>query len=356
VNVLYLIGQQAIRFSGIGGMVIALVGTLYMAYDLFGQRHGPLRILTEAITYVIVGTLVGTAALGVIAFDAVRFDPYFVHAVSEIGAVSVLLAFGSTGGLGAGLGYVLTIERKWNAGQPAYREDRRYVRILLGFALGVFEGMLVYVVMANFRHSHDLNSGIFWGAVQGPPAGLLFGFLVALLQVHFNPQPAVLPDAVQSGPNIRVTLRPRKDSANRQDVTAGHELIVGELVVHVDGDTALASGVEMAEKKTAQRAPFDLIGLCSGMATGVAVGPVTAVSYFALYGQFVPWTFALISLAGIVGGTGLGCVLATAERALLWVDRLPPKRLGTAGVFFVFVGFLIQVTEEAVKVTLTVSH
>jgi hypothetical protein len=299
------LGQQAIRFSGLGGAVITLVGTLYMAYDLFGQRHGPLRILTEAITYVLIGMIFGTTALGVIALGAVTLDPYFVAIVSKLGAVSVLLAFGASGGFGAGLGYVLTIERKWNGGRPKYRKDRRVIRILLGLGLGIFEGCLVYAVMANFHHTQDVATGLFWGAIQGPPAGLLFGFLVALLLVHFQPQD-----------------RPASEK-------------------HVDDQLAKQSRV------------FDTAGLLAGVATGVAVGPMTATSYFALYGPFLPATFAFISLAGIIGGIGLGLVLATAERTLLWVDHLPPKRLGIAGVFFIFLGFLLQATQQISQIAST---
>ena len=84
----------------------------------------------------------------------------------------------------------------------------------------------------------------------------------------------------------------------------------------------------MDDQLAKQPRVFDTAGLLSGIATGVAVGPMTATSYFALYGPFLPATFAFISLAGIIGGIGLGLVLATAERTLLWVDHLPSKRLG----------------------------
>lgn len=303
MDLLNVFVQQTIRFSGLIGAVIALVGTLYMAYDLFGQRHGPLRVLTEALTYVIVGIVVGTLALGLIALDAVFLDPYFVNSVTVRGAISVLIAFGASGGFGAGLGYVLTIERKWHAGQPRYHPDRPLYRVLKGLLLGVFEGYLVYVVMANFRNTHDVRSGLFWGAAQGWPVGLLFGFLVAYLQVYFN----------QQSPTSR------------------------------DEDTGKWQW------------PFDPVGLRSGIATGVGVGPITAMSYFALYGPVVPQTFVMISCAGLVGGVGLGLVLATAERIMLWVDRLPPKRLGIAGVFFIFLGFLFQAVQQVAQIAASYS-
>src|SRR5215467_10447605 len=111
----------------------------------------------------------------------------------------------------------------------------------------------------------------------------------------------------------------------------------------------MANGVLQGSEHT-QR--LDIVGLLSGVATGVAVGPMTATSYFALYGPFVPLTFVTISIAGIIGGTGLGVVLATAEHILLWMDRLPPKRLGMAGAFFVVLGFLFQAIQQLAQINI----
>lgn len=301
-DLLRTVGQDAIRVSGIAGALIALLGTLYMAYDLFGQGHGLLRVLTEAITYVIIGVVFGTLALGVIALDAVVVDPYFVPVVTVPGAVSVLLSWGASAGFGAGLTYVVTIEKKWNMGLPKNRRDRPVLRVVSGLAIGIFVGCAVYVVMANFRHTHDVLSGLYWGTVQGIPMGLLFGFFVALLLVHFNPQPP-------------------------EDI-----------------------GAAQSEARIIRSVPFDTIGFLSAIATGVSVGPMTAMSYFALYGPFVPKTFASISLAGIVGGIGLGLAVGTVERTLVWIDRFPPKRLGVVGALLIVLGFLFQVVQQVSQV------
>lgn len=319
MNVQQLLSSQIIGpVSAFIGALITVVGTLYLAYDLIGERHGFLRTLTEAITYVIIGIVFGTLALGIIAWDAVAFDPYFVPAVTVAGAVAVLLAFGAVGGMGFGLGYVLTIERKWNGGHPTPRRSRPFLRVLSGLGLGVFEGLLVYAVMDNFRNVHGPLSGLYWGAIQGPPAGLLFGFLVAVLIVRFH----------GSGSGV-------------------------------DGRGASFESVGLSDAESAavatQRARFDVVGLLAGVAIGAGVGPVTAMSYFALYGPFVPETFINISLAGLVGGTVVGLVAATAERALLWVDRLPPKRLGITGAFLVFLGFLFEASSQVLALVAALS-
>src|SRR5690349_19148177 len=38
----------------ITGTCLDLVGSLYLAYDLLGGQHGPLRLLTRAVTYSLV--------------------------------------------------------------------------------------------------------------------------------------------------------------------------------------------------------------------------------------------------------------------------------------------------------------
>ena len=41
----------AVSISGSG---LSVLGSLYLAYDLLGGQHGPLRLLTRAVTYAIV--------------------------------------------------------------------------------------------------------------------------------------------------------------------------------------------------------------------------------------------------------------------------------------------------------------
>lgn len=115
------------------------------------------------------------------------FDPYFVRAVSEPGAIRILLAFGAAGGIGGGLGYLLTIERRWRHGRPRPTHTHPIIRITRSLALGIFEGILVYVVMANFHNAYDIFTGILWGTIDGVPWGQFFGFLLACLLVGSSP-------------------------------------------------------------------------------------------------------------------------------------------------------------------------
>jgi len=52
-----VIGKPTLALVSIVGNSCDLLGTLYLAYDLLGGEHGPLRTLTRAVTY---GALFGT--------------------------------------------------------------------------------------------------------------------------------------------------------------------------------------------------------------------------------------------------------------------------------------------------------
>jgi hypothetical protein len=48
--------KHTIALVSIIGSALDVIGAMYLAYDLLGGEHGPLRTLTRAITY---GTLYG---------------------------------------------------------------------------------------------------------------------------------------------------------------------------------------------------------------------------------------------------------------------------------------------------------
>src|SRR5579862_3130893 len=49
--------KHALALISISGSALDVLGALYLAYDLLGGEHGPLRTLTRAVTY---GVLFGT--------------------------------------------------------------------------------------------------------------------------------------------------------------------------------------------------------------------------------------------------------------------------------------------------------
>lgn len=46
--------HHALAAISIGGSCLDVLGSLYLAYDLLGGQHGPLRLLTRAVTYSII--------------------------------------------------------------------------------------------------------------------------------------------------------------------------------------------------------------------------------------------------------------------------------------------------------------
>src|SRR5437762_1006603 len=72
----------------IASVLLAVVGTLYLAYDLLGRQHGPLQWLTLLITCGFVSTLVlGVAAPTIRFFFVYRFDLVFTFQAMLIGGV-----------------------------------------------------------------------------------------------------------------------------------------------------------------------------------------------------------------------------------------------------------------------------
>jgi hypothetical protein len=57
-----MIGRHALAIVSIVGSSLNVLGSLYLAYDLLGGEHGPLRTLTRGVTYgVIFGVGYGLA-------------------------------------------------------------------------------------------------------------------------------------------------------------------------------------------------------------------------------------------------------------------------------------------------------
>src|SRR5918912_3187105 len=72
----------------IASVLLAVVGTLYLAYDLLGRQHGPLQWLTLIITCGLVSSLV-LGSVGSIFFLLLnqRFVIYFTLQAMVLGAL-----------------------------------------------------------------------------------------------------------------------------------------------------------------------------------------------------------------------------------------------------------------------------
>jgi hypothetical protein len=69
-------------------VLLAIIGTLYLAYDLLGRQHGPLQWLTLVLTCGLISTLVlGGVAPTIRFFFVHRFDLAFTFQAMLIGGV-----------------------------------------------------------------------------------------------------------------------------------------------------------------------------------------------------------------------------------------------------------------------------
>ncbi len=63
-----MISQHTLAIVSIVGSALNVVGSLYLAYDLLGGEHGPLRTLTRAVTYGVIFGVGFGIALGPLAW------------------------------------------------------------------------------------------------------------------------------------------------------------------------------------------------------------------------------------------------------------------------------------------------
>ena len=69
--------HHTVAAVNIAGSCLDVLGSLYLAYDLLGGQHGPLRLLTHAVTYSIVfgiGLILCGFALQSIQYWLALFD------------------------------------------------------------------------------------------------------------------------------------------------------------------------------------------------------------------------------------------------------------------------------------------
>jgi len=62
-----MIDRHALAIIGLVGSSLNVIGTLYLAYDLLGGEHGPLRTLTRGVTYGVITGVGFAVALGPLA-------------------------------------------------------------------------------------------------------------------------------------------------------------------------------------------------------------------------------------------------------------------------------------------------
>ena len=73
--------HHAVAAVSLTGICLDVLGGLYLAYDLLGGQHGPLRLLTRAVTYSIVFGIGYGIGLGV--FFGIEMHPRLFETVGR---------------------------------------------------------------------------------------------------------------------------------------------------------------------------------------------------------------------------------------------------------------------------------
>jgi hypothetical protein len=249
------IDQHTLAWIGIAGVVLDILGGLYLAYDLLGGEHGPLRTLTRAVTYgLCFGIVYGVA-----------FGP----------------AFGLVAGMGFGslLGLEFAHIATGTAGKGA---GARWPVMLFGVLRGAVLG---------------IAGGLTFGAAFGIVLGLLAALgLVVAYMMRFSPADVV----VAAAPHIALKqdntpVRPRW-RWNAVRAAAARGLAIGLAAILAGIVTRGSVGV--------------LLGLEIGLVVGLVGTIVSTVS------PFVEWwadhlperRLGAVGVAMLLLGLGLSSV------------------------------------------------
>jgi hypothetical protein len=311
----------------ITGVLIAIGGALYLAYDLLGRQHGPLQWLTLLITCGLVSTLV----LGVVA-PTIRF--FFVHRFDLAFTLQAMLIGGVMGVFTATL-----IDFPRAQARPSLLSWR-------GSGIGLGLGLLLFFV-TYFLLSSSLMSSLVMGltcatlaslwpsliwnpsaskpqvfSCKGLGMGLLLGLLVWFVFFFMASRDVVVallvsvPFAVVCGALLSLWRFMHWEATSPEpQVFSRKGWLVGFVIGYIPWLTYQLAGNYAAF--------LDVSGPGAG---------------FQLLWEVVQY------LVFIVGGFALGNAAAgSISRYMLWkADRLPIRRLGVVGLVLLLIGTGLQ--------------
>lgn len=180
-----VIDRHALAIISLGGILLNGMGGLYLAYDLLGGVHGPLRMLTRIVTYAL----------------------FFMIGYS--------LALGLLFGLVAGTGFGFALGVEYGRPRPISQTPPLHLsRHLLG--LGLFRGLVLLLAAT-------LAFGWYFGILFGILAGS--GILVQYT-LGFSPS-----DEYPEGGKPRVRRRAMVAAIIRSVFTGGAGMLAGMIAI-----------------------------------------------------------------------------------------------------------------------------
>ncbi|MFL5697459.1 MAG: hypothetical protein ACJ797_10230 [Ktedonobacteraceae bacterium] len=311
----------------IASVLLAVVGTLYLAYDLLGRQHGPLQWLTLLITCGLVSTLVlGVVAPTIRFFFVHRFDLDFTLQAMLIGGVMgvftvtlidfppaqarpTLMSWGGSG-IGLGLGLLLFLVTFFLLSSSLMSS------LAMGLTCATLACLWPYLIWNPSTSKPRVFSrkGLGFGLLLGLLFWFVFFFIasrdvvVALL--------ASLPFALVCGALISLWRFIHWEAASPEpQIFSRNGLLVGFVIGYIPWLTYQLAGNYAAF--------LDVSGSVAGL-------------------QLL-WEIVL-NLVFIVGGFALGNAAAgSISRYMLWkAERLPMRTLGVVGLVLILLATSLQ--------------
>lgn len=269
------------------GEVIALVGGLYLAYDLFGAPGGPLRRLTEIVSNTALALLFSVVGYLALFLIVTRFNPGLIDAYGQPATLAGLLGLGAGMGVGGGVGYALNKPCQY-VYVPRSASRRMIYGFVTGAEIGGF-GCLFYPLLG-------LDAGRQLTATTAFLAGLAFnlanGYVTAtvvarLVMRRFKAPPASIPE-------------------------------------------------------------LDRLGIAAGAVGGFTLGSVFGIGYWlTFHTDAISGAFFALSGA-IIAAIGGGFIAGMLQRIEWRIAHLSVRRLGILGILLVVIGFAMQASNELV--------
>src|SRR6266487_1413211 len=372
-----VIDHHIVASITIFGMVLDILGALYLAYELLGRKRGPLRSLTEIMTYEIIGVLVGIIGASIGFVIAFKLNLSIIAIKGYYATLGGTIGYGVGGGIGTALGYGTgLILRKRKLKSPHHKPLSYWSRIIIGCAIGINFALMTFLVLLLGRILiNDLRSGIGFGLGLGITVGFIYGISAGAFYGSSNEKNVV---AATETTNMSV-IQPESTisidhwSSNQPIFIIIVSLVIVQLIqVFIKWlsskllskcssifmldkfDFTILALTTMLDflhknrrlKKQATLPPspeivkttlfeniftkltfskFDLI--FTSLVGLFIMGPFSGIGYWIVYGANLIVAILVGSLIGLIIGLASGFAVSLSQHLDVWVEKLPEQRM-----------------------------